>query len=199
MQRPAIHQDQPSILDSTWKKPRCSHLNQWFGWGGEIKNKHTASNQQLFHSTDCVQVGWEALLLPTVIFFHACHHTNKEHCFWLGRRISRDQGSAWASHWQFYPRYKPFKMPVVILLPLLPFVVSTTWLVNCFKKSKLKAETEPMRHLHCVANSLLGNTHWNKDEKQTCWHIAFLSSLKAHHSSGSSPELQRLGVSLLLQ
>lgn len=64
-----------------------------------------------------------------------CHDINKEHSFWLGGRLSRDQGSAWACHWQFYSWYQHFKMPIVILLPPLSLVVSTTWLVNCFKKS----------------------------------------------------------------
>lgn len=130
------------------KNPRCSHLNHWFGWRGGREKEHTgrvcqhpaAFPQQWFHPSGMGNIAAAC----TDFFPCSCnqtwsedpgHHANKEHCFWLGRRISRDQGSAWACHWQLYPWYKHFKMPIVILLPRLPFVVSTTWLVNCFKKS----------------------------------------------------------------
>lgn len=71
-QRSAVHQDQPIILDSTWRK--CSKL---MGWLKERKKERMepalrvntlgvhVSNQQLLQGSDFFQMGWEALLPPT--------------------------------------------------------------------------------------------------------------------------------------
>lgn len=106
----------------------------------------SVSNQQLFHSSDFVQVGWKALLLPTVIFFFYVHATKPG-----GRNLAIRPIKNIVFGWgEGSPetRAQPglvtgiFTLDTNILnaksyssASFFPFVVSTTWLVNCFKKS----------------------------------------------------------------